>query len=146
MDDPAIRKPRALQCRAPIAIVDRSHGNGTTYDYLDEVSADWKSKIGVPPQWRIGAKGNAGVAEGGLVSATCTRLQQSELRGPYQGYWHEGSPKLRHFPARGSQLDPRHRELGTAALVSQRHFSIESKDAAFDVIDRKSRGTQGILG
>ena len=47
----------------------RSDGSGTTYNfayYLAEVSADWKSKVGVSTalQWPagIGAKGNEGVA------------------------------------------------------------------------------------
>ncbi len=47
----------------------RSDGSGTTYNfayYLSEVSADWKSKVGVNTsvQWPvgIGAKGNEGVA------------------------------------------------------------------------------------
>ena len=52
-----------------IAIVHRSDGSGTTYNfayYLADVSADWKSKVGVNTsvQWPsgIGAKGNEGVA------------------------------------------------------------------------------------
>src|SRR6202030_279567 len=52
-----------------IAIVHRSDGSGTTYNfayYLAEVSADWKSKVRVSTalQWPagIGAKGNEGVA------------------------------------------------------------------------------------
>ncbi len=47
----------------------RSDGSGTTYNfvyYLSDVSADWKSKVGVNTsvQWPIGigAKGNEGVA------------------------------------------------------------------------------------
>jgi phosphate transport system substrate-binding protein len=49
--------------------VHRSDGSGTTYNfayYLSDVSADWKSKVGVNTsvQWPvgIGAKGNEGVA------------------------------------------------------------------------------------
>lgn len=52
-----------------IAVVHRSDGSGTTFNfayYLAEVSADWKSKVGVATslQWPvgIGAKGNEGVA------------------------------------------------------------------------------------
>ena len=47
----------------------RSDGSGTTFNftyYLAEVSADWKTKVGVDTslQWPvgIGAKGNEGVA------------------------------------------------------------------------------------
>jgi phosphate transport system substrate-binding protein len=52
-----------------IAVVHRSDGSGTTFNfttYLSDVSADWKSKVGVSTavQWPmgIGAKGNEGVA------------------------------------------------------------------------------------
>ena len=70
-DDPAIQKlnPNAKLPNQAIAIVHRSDGSGTTYNfayYLAEVSPDWKSKVGVNTsvQWPsgIGAKGNEGVA------------------------------------------------------------------------------------
>lgn len=70
-NDPAIAKLNA-QVKLPdqaIAVVHRSDGSGTTFNfayYLAEVSADWKSKVGVNTalQWPvgIGAKGNEGVA------------------------------------------------------------------------------------
>ena len=70
-DDPAIKKlnPNAKLPSQAIAVVHRSDGSGTTYNfayYLSDVSADWKSKVGVNTsvQWPvgIGAKGNEGVA------------------------------------------------------------------------------------
>jgi phosphate transport system substrate-binding protein len=70
-DDPAIAKlnPNAKLSKQAIAIVHRSDGSGTTFNfayYLAEVNADWKSKVGVATalQWPagIGAKGNEGVA------------------------------------------------------------------------------------
>jgi len=70
-DDAAIKKlnPNAKLPSQAIAIVHRSDGSGTTYNfayYLAEVSADWKAKVGVNTsvQWPvgIGAKGNEGVA------------------------------------------------------------------------------------
>ena len=70
-DDPAIEKlnPSAKLPKQAIAIVHRSDGSGTTYNfayYLAEVSPDWKTKVGVNTalQWPagIGAKGNEGVA------------------------------------------------------------------------------------
>src|SRR4029078_7343829 len=70
-DDAAIKKlnPNAKLPGQAIAVVHRSDGSGTTYNfayYLAEVSADWKSKGGVKHwvQWPvgIGAKGNEGVA------------------------------------------------------------------------------------
>jgi phosphate transport system substrate-binding protein len=70
-DDPVIAKqnPSAKLPKQAIAIVHRSDGSGTTYNfayYLGDVSADWKSKVGVNTalEWPagIGAKGNEGVA------------------------------------------------------------------------------------
>jgi phosphate transport system substrate-binding protein len=70
-DDPAIKKlnPNAKLPKQAIAIVHRSDGSGTTFNfayYLADVSPEWKSKVGVNTslQWPagIGAKGNEGVA------------------------------------------------------------------------------------
>ena len=70
-DDAALKKlnPTAKLPSQAIAVVHRSDGSGTTYNfvyYLSDVSADWKSKVGVNTsvQWPvgIGAKGNEGVA------------------------------------------------------------------------------------
>jgi phosphate transport system substrate-binding protein len=70
-DDPAIKKlnPGVKLTNQAIAIVHRSDGSGTTFNfayYLADVSPDWKSKVGVNTsvQWPsgIGAKGNEGVA------------------------------------------------------------------------------------
>ena len=70
-DDEAIRKLNpglALPSQA-VAVVHRSDGSGTTFNfsyYLGDVSADWKSNVGVATalEWPvgIGAKGNEGVA------------------------------------------------------------------------------------
>jgi phosphate transport system substrate-binding protein len=69
--DPAIIKlnPTAKLPAQAIAVVHRSDGSGTTYNfayYLAQVSADWKSKVGfnTSVEWPvgIGAKGNEGVA------------------------------------------------------------------------------------
>ena len=70
-NDPAIAKlnPSLKLPAAAIAVVHRSDGSGTTFnftDYLSKVSSDWKSKVGesASVQWPvgIGAKGNEGVA------------------------------------------------------------------------------------
>ena len=70
-DDPAIAKlnPGVKLPSQAIAIVHRSDGSGTTFNftyYLSEASPDWKSKVGTNTavQWPagIGAKGNEGVA------------------------------------------------------------------------------------
>jgi phosphate transport system substrate-binding protein len=69
--DAAIKRlnPGAKLPSQAIAVVHRSDGSGTTYNfayYLSDVSADWKSKVGynTSVQWPVGlgAKGNEGVA------------------------------------------------------------------------------------
>jgi phosphate transport system substrate-binding protein len=70
-DDPAIKKlnPNAKLPSTAIAVVHRSDGSGTTFNfayYLSQVSDDWKSKVGfnTSVEWPvgIGAKGNEGVS------------------------------------------------------------------------------------
>jgi len=70
-DDPAIKKlnPNAKLPSQAIAVVHRSDGSGTTFNfayYLAAVSADWKDKVGfnTSVEWPvgIGAKGNEGVS------------------------------------------------------------------------------------
>jgi len=71
-DDPAIKKlnPSAKLPSQAIAVVHRSDGSGTTFNfayYLAQVSPDWKTKIGfnTSVEWPvgIGAKGNEGVSQ-----------------------------------------------------------------------------------
>jgi phosphate transport system substrate-binding protein len=70
-DDAAIKKlnPKVKLPSDAIAVVRRSDGSGTTFNftnYLSKVSPDWKSKVGENSavEWPvgIGAKGNEGVA------------------------------------------------------------------------------------
>jgi phosphate transport system substrate-binding protein len=63
-DDPAIKKlnPNAKLSSQPIAVVHRSDGSGTTFNftyYLAEVSPDWKSKVGsaTSVEWSVGRQG-----------------------------------------------------------------------------------------
>ena len=97
-DDPAIKKlnPDAKLPSAAIAVVHRSDGSGTTYNftyYLATVSADWKSKVGVETsvEWPvgIGAKGNEGVANNvaqtGWLDWLCrVCLRQAEQADPHR--------------------------------------------------------------
>ena len=70
-DDEAIKKlnPKLTLPSAAIAVVRRSDGSGTTFnftDYLSKVSEDWKTKVGTNTavEWPVGvgAKGNEGIA------------------------------------------------------------------------------------
>jgi phosphate transport system substrate-binding protein len=72
-DDAAIAKlnPDVKLPSQAIAVVHRSDGSGTTFnftDYLSKVSADWKSNVGesTAVEWPvgIGSKGNEGVSAG----------------------------------------------------------------------------------
>ncbi len=69
---------------APITVVHRSDGSGTTYcfvDYLSKVSPEWKKKVGLATavNWPVGlgGKGNEGVA--GLVKQSPNALGYVEL-------------------------------------------------------------------
>jgi len=71
-DDPALKKlnPSAKLPSQAIAVVHRSDGSGTTFNfayYLAQVSPDWSSKVGfnTSVEWPvgIGAKGNEGVSQ-----------------------------------------------------------------------------------
>ena len=70
-DDAAIKKlnPSLKLPSTAIAVVHRSDGSGTTFnfsDYLSKVDPDWKSKVGsgTAVEWPVGvgAKGNEGVS------------------------------------------------------------------------------------
>jgi len=76
-DDAAIKKlnPNAKLPSDAIAVVRRSDGSGTTFNfttYLSDVSDEWKSKVGANTavEWPVGvgAKGNEGVS--GNISQT----------------------------------------------------------------------------
>ena len=80
-DDPAIKKlnPNAKLPSQAIAVVHRSDGSGTTFNftyYLAQVSPDWKSQVGsaTSVEWPvgIGAKGNEGVSNN--VSQTSSSI------------------------------------------------------------------------
>jgi phosphate transport system substrate-binding protein len=70
-DDPAIKalNPDLQLPAAPITVVHRSDGSGTTFNfanYLSKISPEWKEKVGegVSVEWPVGVggKGNEGVA------------------------------------------------------------------------------------
>jgi phosphate transport system substrate-binding protein len=72
-NDPAIAKlnPKVSLPNVAIAVVHRSDGSGTTFnftDYLSKVSDDWKTNVGESSavEWPVGlgSKGNEGVAAG----------------------------------------------------------------------------------
>jgi len=85
-DHPAIAKdnPNASLLNAPIVVVHRSDGSGTTYvftDFLAKVSSSWKGQVGKGKSvnWPVGlgGKGNEGVA--GLIKQTPNSIGYVEL-------------------------------------------------------------------
>jgi phosphate transport system substrate-binding protein len=87
-NDPRLTKinPGAELPDAPIIVVHRSDGSGTTYiftDFLSHVSGEWKSKVGTgksvewPAPSAVGGKGNDGVA--GAVRQTSGSIGYVEL-------------------------------------------------------------------
>jgi phosphate transport system substrate-binding protein len=85
-NDPAIMalNPDSAIPGAPIIVVHRSDGSGTTYcfvDYLSKVSEEWKKKVGkgTSVNWPtgLGGKGNEGVS--GTVKQTPNSIGYVEL-------------------------------------------------------------------
>ncbi|MBI3298386.1 MAG: phosphate ABC transporter substrate-binding protein PstS [Elusimicrobia bacterium] len=85
-DDKRIKdlNPTASLPSAPITVVHRADGSGTTYcfvDYLSAVSPEWKRTVGVATsvKWPVGlgGKGNEGVA--GLVQQSPNSIGYVEL-------------------------------------------------------------------
>lgn len=85
-NDPKVQSlnPATALPDAPVLVVHRSDGSGTTgifTDYLSKISTDWKSKVGsgTAVNWPtgIGGKGNEGVA--GLVKHTPNSIGYVEL-------------------------------------------------------------------
>lgn len=83
--DPAIRRHTTMPLPdAPITVVHRSDGSGTTYiftDYLSKVSPEWQTSVGrgTSVRWPVGlaASGNQGVAD--LVQKTANSIGYVEL-------------------------------------------------------------------
>jgi phosphate transport system substrate-binding protein len=76
--------PGAALPSAPITVIHRADGSGTTYcfvDYLAAVSPEWKKKVGVATSvnWPVGlgGKGNEGVS--GLIQQTPNSIGYVEL-------------------------------------------------------------------
>jgi phosphate transport system substrate-binding protein len=85
-NDPAIQEanPDAKLPGAPIVVVHRSDGSGTSYcwtDFLTKINGDWAARVGkgTSVNWPVGlgGKGNEGVA--GLVKQTPNSIGYVEL-------------------------------------------------------------------
>ena len=85
-NDPALTEanPGVSLPDAPIMVVHRSDGSGTTYvwtDYLSKVSDEWQRSVGrsTSVKWPVGtgASGNQGVAE--MIKATPNAIGYVEL-------------------------------------------------------------------
>jgi phosphate transport system substrate-binding protein len=121
-NDPAIVKlnPGVKLPGAPITVVHRSDGSGTTYNftyYLSAVDADWQAKVGAGTavEWPagVGGKGNDGVSA--LVQQTSGSIGYVEIAYALQTKLtyaammnHDGlfvQPKLSAFQAAAANAD-----------------------------------------
>ena len=94
--------PSAKLPAQAIAVVHRSDGSGTTFnftDYLSKVSPDWKSKVGsnTAVEWPvgIGAKGNEGVSTNVAQTKGVDRLRRICLRQAEQADLHQDAQQGR---------------------------------------------------
>lgn len=85
-NDPEIAKinPGVTLPDAPITVVHRADGSGTTYcfvDYLSKVSPEWKSKVGVGTavNWPVGLGGKGSDGVSGLVKQNPNSIGYVEL-------------------------------------------------------------------
>jgi phosphate transport system substrate-binding protein len=121
-DDPAIKKLNAKLTlpSAAIAVVRRSDGSGTTFnftDYLSKVSDEWKTKVGsnTAVEWPVGvgARGNEGVA--GNVAQTKNSIG-------YVEYAYAKQNKLTHLAlvnAAGKTVQPTTASVQAAAASAE---------------------------
>ncbi len=125
-DDPAIQKlnPGVKLPSRAIAVVHRSDGSGTTFNftnYLSKVSPEWKSKVGATAvEWPagIGAKGNEGVSNNvlqtkgaiGYVEYAYAKQNKMTFDENDQQGRPTVAPNARELPGRGGQ-----RRLGPCA-------------------------------
>ena len=119
-NDPAIASlnPGANLPDLKITPVFRSDGSGTSYaftDYLSDVNASWKSKIGVSTQPAfpagVGAKGSSGVA--GTVASTKGAIGYVDVAYAIKNHLHFAAVKN----AAGKFLYPSLRRIQAAALA-----------------------------
>jgi phosphate transport system substrate-binding protein len=123
-DDAALTKlnPAAKLPSAAIAVVHRSDGSGTTFnftDYLSKASPDWKAKVGsnTAVEWPvgIGAKGNEGVAN---------NVAQTKGAIGYVEYAYAKQNKLTHtkmINREGKSVDPVSKSFQAAAANADWH-------------------------
>ena len=122
-------EPGGQAAATAIAVVHRSDGSGTTFNftnYLSKVSPDWKSKVGADTavEWPagIGAKGNEGVANNVAQDQGRDRLRRIRLRQAEQADLHQDDQQGRQdrradvggVPGRGRQ---RRLEVGSPATA-----------------------------
>lgn len=83
--DPALRRNTTMPLPdAPITVVHRLDGSGTTYvftDYLSKVSPDWQTAVGrgISVKWPVGLAGNGNEGVANLVKNTENSIGYVEL-------------------------------------------------------------------
>ena len=138
-DNPGVKLPDQ-----PIIVVHRSDGSGTTAiftDYLSNVSAEWKSKVGMGAsvKWPIGlgGKGNEGVA--GQVKTTQNTIGYVELAYAFEN-------KLPYAQIRnkdGVFVEPSIKSTSAAAAGAAKHMPA---DYRISLVNQPGKDTYPIVG
>jgi phosphate transport system substrate-binding protein len=138
-DNPGVKLPDQ-----PIIVVHRSDGSGTTAiftDYLSNVSAEWKSKVGMGAsvKWPIGlgGKGNEGVA--GQVKTTQNTIGYVEL-----AYAFENKLPYAHIRNKdGVFVEPSIKSTSAAAAGAAKHMPA---DYRISLVNQPGKDTYPIVG
>jgi phosphate ABC transporter phosphate-binding protein len=136
-DDPRIRQSNksAYLPDAPIAVVHRSDGSGTTFvftSFLAQASPDWKSRTGATIDWPVGvgASGNEGVAQ--QVEKTPNSISYIELT--YAIQHHMTYAAVRNPAGRFIRAD-----LASIAAAVATHTHTGEDDLRYSVLNTSAR-------
>jgi phosphate ABC transporter phosphate-binding protein len=136
-DDPRIREGNksAYLPDAPITVVHRSDGSGTTFvftSFLAQSSPDWKSRTGASVEWPVGvgASGNEGVAQ--QVEKTPNSISYIELT--YAIQHHMTYAAVRNPAGRFIRAD-----LASIAAAVANHTHTGEDDLRYSVLNTSAR-------
>lgn len=138
-DNPGVALPDK-----PIVVVHRSDGSGTTSiftDYLANVNADWKSKVGTGAavKWPVGlgGKGNEGVA--GLIKNTQNAIGYVELAYAVENKLPYASLRNKE----GQFVEPTIKAISAAAAGAAKHMPA---DYRISLVNQPGKETYPVVG
>ncbi|PAF46521.1 phosphate ABC transporter substrate-binding protein PstS [Helicobacter sp. 12S02634-8] len=155
-DNPDLKLPQA-----PIEVVHRSDGSGTTYNFtlfLSKISQKWKDTIGYGKaiSWPVGfgAKGNEGITH--LIKQTKNSIgyvelsykEQMGLTGAKiqnaQGEWVEANAKSIALASANASWDT-HKDFYTDLIDQKGKGVYPLTSATFVLLPKKGKNTQNVL-